>query len=114
MLRRMKETQSEDMRQYYQRFLSQRPCSTCHGQRVRSEALAVKLAGKTIADPMEKSSYFPPMLVQIVNLGERSGRLDELLNQAAQTYQLGAYHNHAHIAIFPSELLDAVYLHGVG
>jgi len=50
MLRRMKETQSEDMRQYYQRFLSQRPCSTCHGRRVRSEALAVKIDGMTIAD----------------------------------------------------------------
>lgn len=44
-------------------------------------------AGKTIADPMEKSSYFPPMLVQIVNLGERSGRLDELLNQAAKAFE---------------------------
>ncbi len=50
MLRRMKETQSEDMRQYYQRFLSQRPCSTCQGRRVRSEALAVKIDGLTIAD----------------------------------------------------------------
>ncbi|MEO8499278.1 MAG: excinuclease ABC subunit UvrA, partial [Vicinamibacteria bacterium] len=50
MLRRMKETQSEDMRHYYQRFLSQRPCSTCHGRRVRSEALAVKISGLTIAD----------------------------------------------------------------
>jgi len=50
MLRRMKETQSEDMRQYYQRFLSQRPCSSCQGRRVRSEALAVKIEGLTIAD----------------------------------------------------------------
>jgi type II secretory pathway component PulF len=44
-------------------------------------------AGKTIAEPMEKSSYFPPMLVQIVNLGERSGKLDELLNQAAKAFE---------------------------
>jgi type IV pilus assembly protein PilC len=44
-------------------------------------------AGKTIAEPMEKSEYFPPMLVQIVNLGERSGRLDELLNQAAKAFE---------------------------
>lgn len=43
--------------------------------------------GKTIADPMEKSGFFPPMLVQIVNLGERSGRLDELLNQAAKAFE---------------------------
>lgn len=43
--------------------------------------------GKTIADPMEASGYFPPMLVQIVNLGERSGRLDELLAQAAKAFE---------------------------
>ena len=44
-------------------------------------------AGKTIAEPMEQSGYFPPMLVQIVNLGERSGRLDELLTQAADAFE---------------------------
>lgn len=43
--------------------------------------------GKTIADPMEASGYFPPMLVQIVNLGERSGRLDEMLSQAATAFE---------------------------
>jgi excinuclease ABC subunit A len=50
MLRRMKETQSEDMRQYYQRYLSNRPCSACAGRRVRAEALGVKVAEKTIAE----------------------------------------------------------------
>ena len=50
MMRRMRETQSEDMRQYYQKFLSNRPCSACQGRRVRAEALGVKLAGQTIAD----------------------------------------------------------------
>ena len=44
-------------------------------------------AGRTIADPMEQSGYFPPMLVQIVNLGERTGRLDEMLDQAAGAFE---------------------------
>ncbi len=44
-------------------------------------------AGKTIADPMERSGYFPPMLVQIVNLGERTGKLDEVLAQAAEAFE---------------------------
>jgi type IV pilus assembly protein PilC len=44
-------------------------------------------AGRTISEPMEKSGYFPPMLVQIVNIGERSGRLDELLGQAAKAFE---------------------------
>jgi len=40
-------------------------------------------AGKTIAEPLERCGYFPPLLVQIVSLGERSGKLPELLAQAA-------------------------------
>ncbi|HEY2945957.1 MAG TPA: excinuclease ABC subunit UvrA [Vicinamibacteria bacterium] len=50
MMRRMRETQSEDMREYYQRFLSNRPCSACGGRRVRSEALGVRIGGKNIAE----------------------------------------------------------------
>ncbi|HVR71097.1 MAG TPA: excinuclease ABC subunit UvrA [Vicinamibacteria bacterium] len=50
MMRRMKETQSDDMRQYYQRFLSNRPCSACAGRRVRREALGVRIAGHHIAE----------------------------------------------------------------
>src|SRR6202007_122528 len=46
MMRRMRETHSEEMRQYYQKFLSNRPCSACGGQRIRREALG----GKTIAE----------------------------------------------------------------
>jgi excinuclease ABC subunit A len=50
MMRRMRETHSEDMRQYYQKFLSNRPCSACVGRRVRTEALGVKIAGRNIAE----------------------------------------------------------------
>jgi len=50
MMRRMRETRSEDMRQYYQKFLSNRPCSACAGKRVRAEALGVKIGGKSIAE----------------------------------------------------------------
>jgi excinuclease ABC subunit A len=50
MMRRMRETQSEDMRQYYQRFLSNRPCSACGGRRQRTEALGVEVGGKSIPE----------------------------------------------------------------
>ncbi|HXB57151.1 MAG TPA: excinuclease ABC subunit UvrA [Vicinamibacteria bacterium] len=50
MMRRMRETRSEEMRQYYQKFLSNRPCSACGGRRIRTEALGVKLAGRNIAE----------------------------------------------------------------
>lgn len=42
-------------------------------------------AGKTIAGPLERTGLFPSLLVQIVNLGERSGKLPELLSQAAKS-----------------------------
>ena len=45
MMRRMRETKSEEMRQYYQKYLSSRPCSSCEGRRIRAEALGVKIAG---------------------------------------------------------------------
>jgi excinuclease ABC subunit A len=50
LMRRMRETQSEDMRTYYQRFLSNRPCSACGGRRIRTEALGVKIGGRDIAE----------------------------------------------------------------
>ncbi len=50
MMRRMRETHSEEMRTYYQKFLSNRPCSGCAGRRIRPEALGVKLGGKNIAE----------------------------------------------------------------
>jgi type II secretory pathway component PulF len=56
-------------------------------EQVIDEVCEQVAAGRTIAEPMERSGYFPPMLVQIVNLGERSGRLDEMLNQAAGAFE---------------------------
>ncbi|MFT3686339.1 MAG: type II secretion system F family protein [Phycisphaerales bacterium] len=44
-------------------------------------------SGKTIADPLEKAGYFPPLLVQIVSLGERSGKLPELLMSASTSLE---------------------------
>jgi type II secretory pathway component PulF len=54
---------------------------------VIEEVIEKVAAGKTIAEVMERGAHFPPMLVQIVNLGERSGKLDELLSQAAKSFE---------------------------
>jgi len=42
--------------------------------------------GKSIADPMERSGRFPPLLIQVVSLGERSGRLDRMLLHASDSF----------------------------
>jgi len=43
-------------------------------------------SGKPLADPLEKSGLFPPLLVQVVNLGERSGKLEEMLLHSATAF----------------------------
>jgi len=50
MMRRYKQTTSESAKKYYAKFLSDKPCNTCHGKRLRSEALSVKIEGKSIND----------------------------------------------------------------
>lgn len=42
--------------------------------------------GRPLAEPLEKSGLFPPLLVQVVGLGERSGRLDSMLLHAAGAF----------------------------
>ncbi len=42
--------------------------------------------GESLAEPLEESGLFPPLLVQIVSVGEHTGKLDELLLNAADTF----------------------------
>nr|MDO8099489.1 excinuclease ABC subunit UvrA [Candidatus Njordarchaeota archaeon] len=48
--RRFRETKSEGMRTWYQRFMSVKKCPACNGDRLRPESLAVKLADMSIAE----------------------------------------------------------------
>ncbi len=48
--RRYAETSSEEIRRELERFMSLAPCHTCGGARLRPEALAVKVAGLSIAE----------------------------------------------------------------
>lgn len=42
--------------------------------------------GQSLAEPLERCGFFPPLLVQIVNIGERSGRLEPMLLHAATAF----------------------------
>jgi len=42
--------------------------------------------GKTIAEPLEEESVFPPMVVQMIGVGESTGSLDAMLNKIADFY----------------------------
>ncbi len=42
--------------------------------------------GETISEPLKKSGVFPPMVVQMINVGEQTGGLDEMLSKIADFY----------------------------
>ncbi len=48
--RRYGETSSEEVRRELERYMSMAPCTACSGARLRPEALAVKVAGRSIAE----------------------------------------------------------------
>ncbi len=42
--------------------------------------------GKTIAEPLAASNIFPPMVVQMISVGESTGALDSMLSKVADFY----------------------------
>ncbi len=60
------------------------------GNRVIHDAIMsarVSIAGgETISGPLKESGVFPPMVVQMINVGEQTGGLDEMLSKIADFY----------------------------
>lgn len=47
---------------------------------------AAVTAGKTLAEPLKASGVFPPMVTQMIAVGEQTGALDAMLNKIADFY----------------------------
>jgi len=43
--------------------------------------------GKTISGPLAETKVFPPMVVQMINVGEQTGALDQMLSKIADFYE---------------------------
>lgn len=43
--------------------------------------------GDPIGEPLEKSGLFPPMVVQMISIGEETGALDQMLGKVADFYE---------------------------
>jgi len=43
--------------------------------------------GKTLSEPMRQSGFFPPMVTQMVSVGESTGELDNMLVKVADYYE---------------------------
>jgi type IV pilus assembly protein PilC len=60
------------------------------GNRVVEDAVlatrASVTAGKTLAEPLKASPVFPPMVVQMIAVGEQTGALDAMLGKIADFY----------------------------
>jgi general secretion pathway protein F len=43
--------------------------------------------GQSIAPPLKKSGIFPPLMIHMIAVGEKSGKLEEMLFKTAETYE---------------------------
>jgi type IV pilus assembly protein PilC len=50
------------------------------------ESRASIAGGDTISEPLKRSGVFPPMVTQMINVGEQTGGLDEMLTKIADFY----------------------------
>ncbi len=53
--RRYNETKSQGMRDFYEMYMSESACQTCHGARLKKESLSVKVGGKNINELTDMS-----------------------------------------------------------
>jgi len=57
---------------------------------VEDAILAVRKSveeGKSISEPLGETKVFPPMVVQMINVGEQTGALDQMLSKIADFYE---------------------------
>jgi len=73
--RRYKETLSPEVRQDLEHFMALRDCPTCQGSRLRPETLAVKIAGRSIADVVRFSIKSARQFFDTLTLSERDAQI---------------------------------------
>lgn len=61
------------------------------GNRVIHDAIKKSILsiaeGETITQPLKDSGVFPPMVTQMIAVGEKTGGLDDMLNKIAEFYE---------------------------
>lgn len=55
--------------------------------RAIEDARAAIREGQPIAPPLKRSGFFPPLIVHMIAVGERSGQLEDMLAKAADAYE---------------------------
>jgi type IV pilus assembly protein PilC len=66
--------------------------------------------GRNMADPLTETKVFPPMVVQMVGVGEQTGALDAMLSKIADFYE-----DEVDVAVGAlTSLIEPVMMVGVG
>lgn len=68
------------------RIVSETLGSQIYGDEIRRAAIKVE-KGTTLADAIASTSDFPPILSQMIAVGEQTGKMDEILSKLAEFYE---------------------------
>ena len=82
LMRRYRQTTSEKQKRYYASFMSEKPCETCKGRRLKPEVLHVRIAGRSIIELTELTVGEALAFLQGLELrGNRKLIADELVRE---------------------------------
>ncbi len=68
-------------------IVSQTVGNSVIGKEIADMAASVK-QGQGLAEPLKKGKLFPPMVVQMLSVGEKSGSVDEMLGEVSKHYDM--------------------------
>lgn len=77
--RRYKETTSSFSRDYYNSYLIDKPCPTCHGKKLSKQALSVKIGGINIHEFSEMTIVEEKEFLDKLNLTEQEHQIGDLV-----------------------------------
>jgi excinuclease ABC subunit A len=86
LMRRYQETQSDTMKTWYQKFLTNKPCHSCRGMRLKPSVLAVKIASQIKNADNAKKTTREKSIIEFTQLtiGEAQGFIDGLVLTKSQ------------------------------
>ena len=83
--RRHRETKSQGMIQFYELYMSEAPCPVCHGDRLKKEALSVKIGDKNIKELTDMSVLHMKEYIENLKFGEKDSIIAEQIIKEIST-----------------------------
>ncbi len=83
--RRHRETKSAGMVQFYEYYMSESECPTCHGARLKKEALSIKVGDKNINELTDMSVFHMKEYLSGLELNEKDSMIAEQILKEINT-----------------------------